>query len=75
MGGFHTSHRRWFRTDVISGKVGQDEMNIEVSGRYAYQHRENSDKGPTITLGIPVVQHEDIYSSKPTPKGVSPHSR
>ena len=29
MGRVHTSHSRWVRGDVISGKVGQDEKDIE----------------------------------------------
>ena len=35
MDGFYTSYIRWFRRDVISGKVGQYERDIEESDRYA----------------------------------------
>ena len=75
MGGIHTSHIIWVRHDVISVKVGQSERDIEVSVIYAQRRGKTPEKVPSITPGIPGLLHQDIYSSKPTLKGVSPHSR
>ena len=63
------------RGNFISGKVGQDERDIEGTGRESQQRRKTPDKGPAITMGITGVLRQEIYSVKTTPKLVTPYSR
>ena len=75
MRGVHTSHIRWVIGDVISVIVGQDERNIEEIVRYDHRHSKTPEKVHAIKLVITGVMHQEILSSKPTPKGVTHHIR
>ena len=60
---------------VILVKLGQDERDIEGSDIYAHRNGKTLEKVTDIAARVPGVMYQDIQSSKPTRKGVAPHSR
>ena len=70
MGGVHNSHSRCFRGDVIPGKLGQDEIDSEGSGKYAHQRGKNPKKVSNLHRGLLVYFTRTYRVLKPHLKGL-----